>query len=77
MYDISKKDYFEHFFTNSKDDFERLDELEDGVLLAMLDDIVQVLALENGIEWASNDPPHRAFRKVKGEIMKRLSNNQK
>lgn len=77
MYDISKKDYFEHFFTNCKDDFERLEELEDGVLLAMLDDIVQVLALENGIEWASNDAPHREFRKVKSEIMRRLSNNQK
>lgn len=51
-------------------DFEKVD---NEVLLAMLDDLVQVIANKSNEEWAKdNSKAHKAFRSLKKEIERRL-----
>lgn len=71
---LTQNEYFDHFFDEEEQSkFEHLEEISNGELIAMLDDLVQVLVLEDTNRWAfCNDKAHRAFRKLKYEIMGRL-----
>ncbi len=51
--------------------------LNNEVLLATLDDIVQKLAKEDNVEWAKNhDQAHRDFVSIKNEILSRMQESQ-
>lgn len=70
---MSIESRFNAFFSEeSLESLKHPETMTDGVLLANLDDIVQVLAQEDNIQFAANDEVHRVYRAIKYEIMKRL-----
>ena len=66
--------YFDKFFdADSLFCFSDMSEIDSSLLMSMLNDIVQVLATEDNIEFTSNNRAHRAFRLISLEIAERLS----
>lgn len=68
--------YNDFFSDETKRVFEEGDfsSTDNEVLIAMLDDIVQVIADKSHEEWTiDNSKEHRAFRKLKKEIYRRLA----
>lgn len=71
----SKEDaFFDWFFSDeSKDVFDDLGKADNEMLLTLLDDIVQVLALESNYEWSTNtNKAHKVFNGLKRELATRL-----
>lgn len=58
---------------NKYDEYEKanLEEMTSGELIALLDDLVQLMTNSNNVEWV-NHQGQKAFNKLKREIAERL-----
>lgn len=72
---MTQTEFFDRFFSEeSKKELEDLSSVSTEGLLAMLDDIVQVLCMESNDKWSlSNDIAHKTFRELKSELARRCN----
>lgn len=64
---------YETTLGSHRNSLNHLDKMDNGTLLAYLDDIVQVLALEDAEHWMLSNEAHRTFRRIISEVRKRLN----